>query len=96
MAKEAYYVAKETYSYSKRGLTTLTTSAYLRRSLAHCQGRCQKRPIYMAQEAHSLDKRGLVTLAYLRRSLAPAVRVDVKRGLFTWQKRPIHLTKEAW
>ena len=48
MKKEAYYVAKETYMYGKRGLLPL---AYLRHAYA-----CQKRPTHMAKETYYMAK----------------------------------------
>ena len=91
MAKEAYYVAKETYSYSKRGLTTLTTSAYLRRCLAPAVLLPAVAPQLhriLQKPQGGCEKRPI----YMEKEACYVARETYsygKRGLFVWQKRPI-------
>jgi hypothetical protein len=74
-------MAKEPYSYGKRGLSKLD---YLRYSS-------------MSKEPHSYGKRDLLhTNETYRYTGRPEVCMNIKRGILIWQKSPVHMAKEPY
>jgi recombinational DNA repair protein RecT len=95
------HMAKEAYSYGKRGLFIWQKRPVHMAKEAYSYGKrglflWQKRPIPMAKEAYSYGKRGLFIWQKRPVHMAKEAYSYGKRGLFLWQKRPIPMAKEAY
>ena len=81
MSKETYYMTKRDLLYGKRALFLLAYPRY----------------VQVSKETYSYGKRGVLS-KQKRPTITgiPEVRTSVKRDLFIWKKRPIHMAKKTY